>query len=69
MVKSSANTDLRIVSVKIPVVYLDMIDDLIRNGKYVSRSEFIRTAIRKLLEKELMSEKKKAKNSKMVREL
>ncbi|MGC9147934.1 MAG: ribbon-helix-helix domain-containing protein [Sulfolobales archaeon] len=44
---------MRIVSVKIPRTYLEDIDKLVKEGFYTSRSEFIRTALRMLLVKEL----------------
>ncbi|MEM1694544.1 MAG: ribbon-helix-helix domain-containing protein [Ignisphaera sp.] len=46
---------MRIVSVKIPDQYIDAIDELVRRGRYVSRSEVIRTALRELLKRELWS--------------
>ncbi|RLG78635.1 MAG: CopG family transcriptional regulator [Thermoprotei archaeon] len=44
---------MRLVTVKIPELYLEGIDELVQNGRYSSRSEVIRTAIRDLLKKEL----------------
>ncbi|MGC9009607.1 MAG: ribbon-helix-helix domain-containing protein [Sulfolobales archaeon] len=44
---------MKIVSVKIPRTYLEDIDRLVKEGFYTSRSEFIRTALRILLAKEL----------------
>ena len=38
---------------KIPEIYLEGIDELVKLGRYSSRSEVIRTAIRDLLKKEL----------------
>lgn len=46
---------LRIVTVKIPESYIEAIDELVRIGRYTSRSEVIRTAIRELLKRELWS--------------
>ncbi|MEM1805585.1 MAG: ribbon-helix-helix domain-containing protein [Ignisphaera sp.] len=46
---------LRIVTVKIPESYIEAIDELVRIGRYTSRSEVIRAAIRELLKKELWS--------------
>ncbi|MCS7112219.1 MAG: ribbon-helix-helix domain-containing protein [Ignisphaera sp.] len=58
---------MRIVTVKMPETYIEAIDELIRMGRYSSRSEVIRSAIRELLKKELwVSEHgigKKAKRS------
>ena len=55
---------MKIVSVKIPRSYLEDIDRLVREGYYTSRSEFIRTALRILLVKELnrLSTKKTTDN-------
>lgn len=44
---------MKIVSVKIPRSYLEEIDLLVKKGFYTSRSEFIRTALRILLIREL----------------
>lgn len=38
---------------KIPELYLEGIDTLVKHGRYSSRSEVIRTAIRDLLRREL----------------
>jgi len=62
-------SDLRIVTVKIPVIYLAMIDELVENKRYVSRSEFIRTAIRRLLESEFGFKERKVKNRTAVKRL
>lgn len=43
---------MKIISVKIPKSYLEDIDRLVKEGYYASRSEFIRTALRVLLERE-----------------
>jgi len=45
--------NVRLVTVKIPELYLEGIDELVRHGRYSSRSEVIRTAIRDLLRREL----------------
>lgn len=44
---------VRIVTVKLPDVYLEGIDELVKLGRYSCRSEVIRTAIRDLLKNEL----------------
>jgi antitoxin ParD1/3/4 len=44
-----------LVTVKVPELYLEGIDELVRDGRYSSRSEVIRTAIRDLLRRELWS--------------
>jgi Arc/MetJ-type ribon-helix-helix transcriptional regulator len=47
---------VRIVSVKLPESYLEIIDRLVEVGRYTCRSEFIRTAVRKLIDEELAKE-------------
>ncbi|ADM28739.1 putative transcriptional regulators, CopG/Arc/MetJ family [Ignisphaera aggregans DSM 17230] len=47
---------MRIVTVKMPESYIEAIDELIRIGRYSSRSEVIRAAIRDLLKRELWSQ-------------
>lgn len=44
---------VRIVTVKLPDIYLEGIDELVKLGRYSCRSEVIRTAIRDLLKNEL----------------
>ncbi len=44
---------MRIVTVKMPESYIEAIDELVRMGRYSSRSEVIRAAVRELLKKEL----------------
>jgi len=61
--------NMRIVTVKMPESYIEAIDELIRMGRYSSRSEVIRSAIRELLKKELWQsdysiEKKSRKSGK-----
>ncbi len=46
---------MRIVTVKMPESYIEAIDELVRLGRYSSRSEVIRAAVRELLKKELWS--------------
>jgi Arc/MetJ-type ribon-helix-helix transcriptional regulator len=50
----SENKDV-IVSFKVPVWMVKEIDSLVKLNRYLSRSDFIRTAIRELLRKELSS--------------
>jgi Arc/MetJ-type ribon-helix-helix transcriptional regulator len=45
------------VSVKIPESYLEIIDRLVEVGRYTCRSEFIRTAVRRLIDEELAKER------------
>ena len=45
---------LVIVSVKMPETYLEAIDKLVELGRYTSRSDAIRAAVRELIEKELL---------------
>ena len=47
---------MRVVTVKLPESYLEIIDRLVDWGKYASRGEFIRTAVRKLIDEELAKE-------------
>lgn len=44
---------IRIITVKIPETYLEGLEELVNTGRYTSRSEAIRAAIRDLLKKEL----------------
>lgn len=44
---------MRVITVKLPDVYIEGIDELVKLGKYASRSEAIREAIRDLLRREL----------------
>ncbi len=44
---------MRLVTVKLPDIYLEGIDELVKLGRYSCRSEVIRTAIRDLLKNEL----------------
>ncbi len=55
---------MRLVTFKMPVEYLEMIDILVASGKYTSRSEVIRMAIRDLLVKEgvMYSDGSRARN-------
>ncbi|MEB2836673.1 MAG: ribbon-helix-helix domain-containing protein [Desulfurococcales archaeon] len=44
---------MRLVTVKMPEVYVEGIEELVRAGRYTSRSEAIRVAVRELLRREL----------------
>ena len=44
---------MRLVTVKMPEMYVKGIDELVKAGRYSSRSEAIRIAIRELLKREL----------------
>ena len=44
---------MRVITVKVPEAYVEAIDELVKMGRYTSRSEVIRTAIRELLRREL----------------
>ena len=46
---------LIITTVKLPETYIEAMDSLIRMGRYHTRSELIRAAVRQLLTKELWS--------------
>lgn len=48
-------TRMRLITVKMPEVYVEGLDELVRIGRYSSRSEVIRVAVRDLLKKELWS--------------
>jgi Arc/MetJ-type ribon-helix-helix transcriptional regulator len=67
----SENKDV-IVSVKVPVWMVKEIDSLVKLNRYLSRSDFIRTAIRELLRKEISSMsmeiniKRKRENTRIV---
>ena len=51
MSEKKKREELKIIAVKLPIGMLEQIDDLIRAGRYVNRSEFIRNAIRNELAK------------------
>ena len=44
---------MRLVTVKMPEVLIEALDELVRMGRYGSRSEAIRVAVRELLAREL----------------
>ncbi len=44
---------MRVVTVKVPEAYVEAIDELVKRGRFTSRSEAIRAAIRELLRREL----------------
>jgi len=44
---------VRLVTVKMPETYLEGLDELVKMGRYSSRSEAIRIAVRELLKREL----------------
>jgi antitoxin ParD1/3/4 len=44
---------VRLVTVKMPEIYVKGIDELVKAGRYSSRSEVIRIAVRELLKREL----------------
>lgn len=43
---------MKLVSVYLPEPYVNAVDELVRENYYVSRGEFIRTAIRELIRHE-----------------
>ena len=47
---------MRMVSAKMPELYVRGIDELVKAGRYTSRSEVIRAAVRDLLRRELWSD-------------
>ncbi len=44
---------MRLITVKMPEPYVEALDELVRKGRFTSRSEAIRIAIRELLRREL----------------
>lgn len=57
---------MKLITVKLPDIYVDGIDELVKLGRYSCRSEVIRVAIRDLLKNELWfsdEELNTAKNS------
>ena len=44
---------MRLITVKMPETYIDGLDELVKLGRYSSRSEAIRIAVRELLRREL----------------
>ncbi len=44
---------MRLVTVKMPEMYLEGLDELVKAGKFTTRSEAIRIAVRELLKREL----------------
>ena len=44
---------VRLITVKMPELYVRGIDELVKAGRYSSRSEVIRIAVRELLKREL----------------
>jgi len=72
--KARNGDSMRIVTVKMPESYIEAIDELVRMGRYSSRSDVIRAAVRELLKKELWASdeefrefrKKSGKNVKVV---
>jgi len=54
---------MRIVTVKMPETYIEAIDELVKQGKFSSRSEAIRAAVRELIRRELWVEQPIHSNS------
>jgi antitoxin ParD1/3/4 len=50
---------VKLVTVKVPELYIEGLDELVKLGRYSSRSEAIRVAIRELLRRELWTQTKK----------
>lgn len=44
---------MKLVTVKMPETYVEGLDELVRMGRYSTRSEAIRVAVRELLKREL----------------
>lgn len=53
MLKTVYKPKLRLITVKMPELYIEGIDELVRVGKYRNRSEVIRIAVKELLRREL----------------
>ncbi len=49
---------MRLVTVKMPEIYVRGIEELVRAGRYSSRSEVIRIAVRELLMRELWGQQR-----------
>jgi len=49
--KKEGKEELKLVSIKIPAGMLEQINNLVKAGRYVSKSEFIRNAIRNELKR------------------
>lgn len=47
---------MKLVTVKMPELYVKAIDELVKEEKYTNRSEVIRVAVRELLKRELWGE-------------
>lgn len=59
---------IRIITVKIPETYLEGLEELVNTGRYTSRSEAIRAAIRDLLKRELWDISSNSNNDQEDRE-
>jgi len=51
--KVAGKENLKLVTVHLPRSYIRMLDSLVREGLYSSRSEAIRIAVRDLIKKEM----------------
>ena len=51
--KSAWNRASNVFCFKIPHSLIELVDKAVESGKYISRGDFVRTAIRMLIEKEL----------------
>ncbi len=47
---------MRTLCIRVPPAYIALVDELVRRGRYKTRSDFVREALRKLLREELMLE-------------
>lgn len=54
---------MKLISVKMPEVFIEGMDELVRRGMYPSRSAVMRTAVRDLLKNELWNEAHNMKSS------
>ncbi|MCS7386142.1 MAG: ribbon-helix-helix domain-containing protein [archaeon GB-1867-005] len=49
---------MRVISIRLPSVYIELIDELVRMGIYPSRSEVIRVALRDFLRREMSMQRR-----------
>jgi len=59
---------MKLISVKVPEVLIEAMDELVKRGLYPSRSAVLRTAVRDLLKKELWSIVEKIEEAKQANE-
>jgi Predicted transcriptional regulators containing the CopG/Arc/MetJ DNA-binding domain len=57
---------MKIISVKLPESYVEGIDELVKMGRFRSRSEAIRFAVRELLRRELWCSRPRQKIDELI---